>query len=671
MVDRPARVGALWSGVVVLAVVALALRRQAPAGPFWSDIGFTLGVPLAVASVGALVLARRPGHPVGPLLTASAAAMVAADAASAYAAVADGAVGVAAAWAGAVLAPVGVGLLILSMLLIPDGRLPSRRWRPVLAGGAGLLAVKGVVTAFAPGELAGGSGVDNPLDIDALAAPAAVVAAVEPPVTAALVLAAAVSVLVRHRRGDAEQRRRLSWVVAAALVFIGVLAAHPVAGALGVPLPGWLADVLFLVAVVTFPVALGVAILRHRLFDIEAVLGAALVYGALTALLTALYVAVVSYVGAILGAEAGRLGGLVATAGVAVAFAPLRDRLEAAVDRLLHGGRRDPYGTLTQIGRRLGKAAEPEADLHSVVTAIADGLRLPYARLALSGPDGEVTREAEHGVARHGRYPIELIHGGRPMGLLELGPRGPGEAFTESERRLLAELGRQVAVAAHAAQLAEEVRASRERLVLSREEERRRLRRDLHDGTGPRLAALVLRLETAQARFASQPAVVAALADLAALAREAVSDVRRVVRGLRPPSLDELGLVGALREVAARHSHDGLTVQLIGDPPVGRLPAAVEAAAYRITDEAVTNAARHATARTCAIRLTTEPAGLVVQVDDDGVGLAEDRPAGVGLISMRERAEELGGTFAVTAGAEGGTSVRACLPVDRGWAVAG
>jgi signal transduction histidine kinase len=253
------------------------------------------------------------------------------------------------------------------------------------------------------------------------------------------------------------------------------------------------------------------------------------------------------------------------------------------------------------------------------------------------------------------------------VGVLELGLRGPGEAFTESERRLLAELGRQVAVAAHAAQLTQEVRASRERLVLSREEERRRLRRDLHDGTGPRLAALVLRLETAQARFAGQPDVVAALTDLAGLARDAVADVRRVVRGLRPPSLDELGLVGALRELAARHSHDGLRVQLVGEPPVGRLPAAVEAAAYRITDEAVTNAARHAAARTCAIRLTVDPAGLLVQVDDDGTGLAEDRPTGVGLTSMRERAEELGGTLAVTAGAEGGTSVRACLPVDRGW----
>jgi signal transduction histidine kinase len=210
-----------------------------------------------------------------------------------------------------------------------------------------------------------------------------------------------------------------------------------------------------------------------------------------------------------------------------------------------------------------------------------------------------------------------------------------------------------------------ELQRSRERLVSAREEERRRLRRDLHDGVGPQLAALMLELETASDLVSDDPEAASALmTKLPERAREIVSDVRHSVHALRPPALYELGLVGALREGAVRYGPSGLRVSVEHPEELSDLPAAVEVACYRIAQEALANVVRHASASNCSIRirLDEEAGALSVEVEDDGRGIREGDRAGVGMSSMRERTEELGGWCTVEPLAGGGTLVRALLP---------
>ena len=209
-----------------------------------------------------------------------------------------------------------------------------------------------------------------------------------------------------------------------------------------------------------------------------------------------------------------------------------------------------------------------------------------------------------------------------------------------------------------------ELQRSRESLVSAREEERRRLRRDLHDGVGPQLAALMLELETASDLVSDNPEASALMAKLSERAREIVSDVRHSVHALRPPTLDELGLVGALREGAMQYGPSGLRVSVEDPEELSHLPAAVEVACYRVAQEALANVVRHARASNCSIRirLDEEAGALSVEVEDDGRGIRENDRAGVGMISMRERTEELGGRCTVKSLAGGGTLVRALLP---------
>jgi len=260
---------------------------------------------------------------------------------------------------------------------------------------------------------------------------------------------------------------------------------------------------------------------------------------------------------------------------------------------------------------------------------------------------------------------VPLVYQQQPVGRLLVSPRAPSERFTGVERRLLDDLAGQVALVASAVQLTVDLQHARERLVLGREEERRRLHRDLHDGLGPTLAGVVLGLDAVHRALGGDQAAVGQLVDrLKADVQAAVADTRRLVYELRPPALDELGLVAALRKQAASLGLDGqgLQVQVQAPDRLDGLPAAVEVAAYRITLEALTNARRHAQAHRCQVRLALDD-GLGIEVRDDGRGLPADPADGVGLASMRERAAELGGWCQIEPVPNGGTSVRAWLPV--------
>ncbi|MER2598134.1 MAG: sensor histidine kinase [Caldilineales bacterium] len=432
------------------------------------------------------------------------------------------------------------------------------------------------------------------------------------------------------------------------------------------------------------PVSLVVAIMRYRLFDIDLILNRTLVYGGLTGLVIGLYVVVVGGLSALFH------GGdwffsLIATGLVAVVFNPLRERLQRAANRLLYGERDDPYLVLSRLGQRLAATTTPEATLNGVVETVVQALKLPYAAVTLD-QHGQTELAAEYPL-RSADQPsavawdllrLPLTYQGQPVGQMLLAARAADAPLSSADLRLLNDIARQAGVAAHAVQLqgnlqrtAAALQQAREHLVTAREEERRRLRRDLHDGLGPTLARFVMQVE--QAREALPPqadASDAILRPLTGEAQSAIADIRRLVYELRPPDLDEYGLVSALREYLHHRQTKSTTILFTAPEQLPMLPAAVEVAAYRIVQEAANNVLKHAQASEMAVNLTLTsdlPNSLALQIEisDNGVGLAANHPVGVGLHSMRERAEELGGHWKITARADGGTLVRAALPLPE------
>ena len=262
---------------------------------------------------------------------------------------------------------------------------------------------------------------------------------------------------------------------------------------------------------------------------------------------------------------------------------------------------------------------------------------------------------------------LPLVYQREEIGRLMLSPRSPGEGFSDADRNLLEDLARQAEVAVHAVRLTADLQHSRERLVATREEERRRLRRDLHDGLGAQLAGLNVQAGTLRRLIPSDPdAADELVVELREELRGAISDIRRLVYDLRPPALDDLGLGESLRQLAERYgSKDGpLRVVVETSEDLPNLPAAVEVAVYRIIQEALTNVVRHASARTCVVRLAVDR-DVGLEIVDDGVGIPKERSAGVGLSSMRERAAGLGGSFVVEPAPKGGTRVLVRLPIPK------
>ncbi len=549
-------------------------------------------------------------------------------------------------------------LLSFLPLYFPDGRLPSRRWRWVMRSSLFIAAVMAIYLALRPGEIKD-LGLINPLGIEALQPVVAFLDAVSSAAYFVVLFASVASLVVRFRRSRGEERQQIKWLAYAAAAIPVWFLVNPPIEEISTLLFAVMENLLF----AGVPVAVGIAILKHRLYDIDIIINRTLVYGVLSACVVGTYVFVVGYLGATFRVDGSLAISLVATSIVAVLFAPLRERLQRGVNRLMYGERDDPYAVLSRLGQRLEATLDPKSVLPTIVETVAGALKSPHAEISLYR-DGGFETAARHGIPAGDPLVLPLVYGNETVGRLTVSPRAKGESFTATDRRLIEDLARQAGVAAHAVRLTEDLQRSRERLVSAHEEERRRLRRDLHDGVGPRLAALTLKIETARNRLAGDPTARELLSDLAERAREAVADVRRSVHTLRPPVLDDLGLVPALRETAAQYGHNGLNVSVETRDDLPPLPAAVEVAAYHIAQEAMTNVVRHAGARSCAVRLELEEsAGLLrLEIEDDGRGIGEDRGSGVGLFSMRERAEELSGTCVVESPPAGGTRVRVDLP---------
>jgi signal transduction histidine kinase len=423
---------------------------------------------------------------------------------------------------------------------------------------------------------------------------------------------------------------------------------------------------VYTAALLAFPFSFAIAILVYGLFEIEVVLNRTLVYTALTATIIGLYVVMVGGLGLLFQSQGNLLLAILATGLIAVIFQPLRLRLQQGVNRLMYGERDDPVTVLTRLGRQLEAAASPEGVLASLVQTVTEAMHLPYAAIVIvqdgEADEGDVIVAAGRSVATVMELP--LAYQGQLIGRLRVAPRAPGEPFSPADQRLLEHVAQQAGAAVYAVRLTAALQHSRERLIAAREEERRRLHRDLHDGLGPQLATLNLKLDAARNWLARDPAAAdRLLVELKGQTQAAIADIRRVVYDLRPAPLDQFGLVAAIREQARAYELDG-GMRFAVEAPVELpfLPAAIEVAAYRIVLEAINNAARHAEARHCLVRLRSE-GDLSIEVIDDGRGLPENLQPGVGLASMRERAEEVGGTFVVQARPEGGTAARAVLPL--------
>jgi signal transduction histidine kinase len=332
----------------------------------------------------------------------------------------------------------------------------------------------------------------------------------------------------------------------------------------------------------------------------------------------------------------------------------------------MYGERDDPYAVISRLGRRLEATFAPESVLPTIAETIAQALKLPYAAILLKDGDG-YRAAAAYGSPTADPEALPLVYQREEIGRLVLSSRAPGEGFSDADRSLLEDLARQAEVAVHAVRLTADLQSSRERLVATREEERRRLRRDLHDGLGAQLAGLNVQAGALRRLIPRDPDAADELVlELRNELRGAISDIRRLVYDLRPPALDDLGLVEALRRHAERYGSEGEQLRVSVEAPedLPNLPAAVEVAVYRITQEALTNVARHARARSSVVRLAVNE-DVALEIVDDGVGIPAERSAGVGLSSMHERASELGGSCVIQSVPKGGTQVLVRLPLPK------
>jgi len=652
-----------------LAAVALGLLAAAVAltlldteSTWWIASSAAVAVP---AVAGLLIALYRPSNPIGWLLLADAVNVAFGFLATPYAHYAlitnpgslPGArwmlLWSSAGW------PALFALPVALVLAFPNGRLPSRRWRPIAIATVVSFAALQVAVLFEPQNyVAPYTHVTSPLP----SLPAIVRTALTPFWLGAFasLFAAAWAVRSRFRRAAGVERLQLLWLAYGAVLIPFTLIACLVESALGNGGEGPATPIVLVVGLTVVPAAIGIAVFRYRLFDIELIFSRTLVYATLTTGVVAGYLVIFLAVDQLVGIRG--VAGVIAAALVAMGFQPLREVLQRRVHRLVYGDRSDPYAALARLGQRLQSAPDPSEVFTTIVDGVSAALRLGYCAVSLRRDD-TLEVAAEQGIrGREPEFVLPLSYQGDEIGQLIAEP-APRSVLSATDRQLLDDLARQAGAAVHSVRVMSDLQRSRERLIAAREEERLRLRRDLHDGLGPTLAALVFKIGLIRDSVRDDPARSdRLLQELGGETKNAIADIRSLVYALRPPALDELGLVGALREQAALLGESmGLEIA-VASPHLPELPPAVEVAAYRIVTEALTNVARHAQASRCDVELDLRD-GLEIDVYDDGIGFAESARPGVGLRSMRERADELGGSFTAGKCAPHGTRIQVRLPV--------
>jgi signal transduction histidine kinase len=729
---RASRTRALaWglAGLVLLvlagALVLLAFNtRVMPAGKIGA-YGFAVVAVVVYAGVGGLIAARVPGNAIGWLLSLEGLLLAVSMFLEQY-----GLRGLATApgslpavrqitAVGSSTQNLAVASLVVIVLLFPDGRLPSRRWRPVL-----WIAIAAVIVAAFSQLLQRGTVVQGSLT-NALSA--AHVAFPNPfgvfprhglysdllgasaPIVVITVLLALASVFVRRRGASAELRQQLAWLAYVAALtggFAVLMIIYTVATHGG---NTWLGSILFVLVFGTpifgIPVACAVAVLRYRLYDLDVVVKKTVVAAVLAATFTAIYVLVVLGVGAMTGRPGGNPLTFVAAALAAVLLQPVRVRAGQLADRLVYGRRATPYEVLSEFSEQIAGTYSTDDVLPRMARMLveatgarraevwlrtagsehleaawpsANGSAHATAMAAIAAPDGsgqatDAPAGGEDVSAPQAKEPaggkddgiataFVVEHQGERLGALRI-TSSPREPLTPAGERLVRDVAAQAGLVLRNVALIEDMRASRQRLVATADEARRRLERNLHDGAQQRLVALRITLGLArQVAGGSSQEADELLAQTEQEAQEALEELRDLARGIYPPLLADLGLAAAL-EAQARKAALPVTVEA---PGLGRYAQDIEAAVYFCVLEALQNAAKYAQARQARVTLGHNGRALTFTVGDDGRGFDQaTTPMGTGVQGMSDRLAALGGTLRVTSAPGHGTQVTGRVPVAQ------
>ncbi|MCY7402253.1 MAG: histidine kinase [Nocardioides sp.] len=457
-------------------------------------------------------------------------------------------------------------------------------------------------------------------------------------------------------QGEGEDRRALTWSslawMGAGLVsgFLGFLSES--FGTASVPDLG----AVFIACLVVGPVAMVVGVVRPDVVDVRGLVTRAVVVPTVALGYVAAAIGVSSTVEVVSGERLDTTPFVILCAVLAFGVRPMQVMLRGVVDQLLFGDRPDPLAAATSLADQIGD------DPTLALDAVREALVLPYASIRVGG---EVLAASGSEVTHTRMLPLRL--GEDKVGEVVVGLRAGDLTLSAADEDVLRIVAPLLAQTLRAQAMSRDLQRSREAVVTAVEEERRRLRRDLHDGLGPTLSGVAFATDAARNQLRTDPdRADELLAVLRADITRAIAEIRRLVEGLRPPALDELGLVGAIQQhVATLHSAAGRTlpVTLVVPTVLPALPAATEVAAYRIVIEALTNVVRHAQASAVSVELAVRDGDLVLAVEDDGGPTGPWTP-GVGLASMRERSVQVGGTLRTTAGRSGGI-VEARLPLGR------
>ncbi len=651
--ERFAKTLGISLGGVTLAFAAAALAfllagRSVPVADQYAFRGFDIPMSLAFGIVGSLIAARRPSNPIGWFLASGGLAGAVASFGTQYVTFssggADGLLPLTYPlawlqnWAWIPLVTLGGPMLFQ---LFPDGKALSRRWRPVTALTVAGMIVFAFAVAFAPGALQSlPPSIRNPYTVDAGLAEA--LEAIGGMLFIGSFVASAAALIVRFRRSSGDARLQMKWLVfAAAFCAIAFMAYAP----LGIfSFGGSIAnalEVVTLFALASIPVAAGIAILRYRLYDIDVVLNKAVLFGALAAGITALYVAVVVGIGAAVGTRGEQNVGLsvAATALVALAFQPLRAWARRVANRLVYGRRATPHEVLSVLGENIANAYSLDEVLPRLAQLVTEATAASRADVWMCV--GNVMRPAAawpHDAARttvvqmrDGEVPalpgseksFPVRHQGELLGAIAVAAPA-NEPISSADERLLSDLASHAGLVLRNVRLIEELRASRQRLVAAQDQERRRIERNLHDGAQQELVALAVKMRVARGFLDSDRARAGAMIDeLQADVGGALDNLRDLARGIYPPMLADNGLESALRSQAQKAA---LPVDVVADA-VGRHPMEVESAVYFCVLEALQNVAKYARASRAQIRLVERDGRLEFAVTDDGGGFDVDRAA--------------------------------------------